>query len=145
MTPYLDTSALIKLYVDEEGSDALWGWLEGRQPATCRITFAVAHAGIARREREAPLARDVWTIARERLRADWPLYRVVEVTQALVESAADFADTFGLRGYDAVQLAAAHAVGRALTGETSVFVSFDRRLNRAARLLGLELPEGAPC
>ncbi len=145
MTPYLDTSALIKLYVDEESSDALWAWLEGQQPATCRITFAEAHAGIARREREVPLAHDVWTIARGRLRADWPLYRIVEVTQPLVEAAANFADTFGLRGYDAVQLAAAHAVGHALPGETSVFVSFDRRLNRAARLLGLALPEGAPC
>jgi predicted nucleic acid-binding protein len=145
LTTYLDTSALIKLYVDEEGSDALWGWLEGQQPATCRITFAEARAGIARREREVPLAHDVWTIARERLAADWPLYRIVEVTQALVETAGDYADTFGLRGYDAVQLAAAHAVGRALAGETTHFVSFDRKLNRAARLLGLALPEGAPC
>lgn len=145
MTPYLDTSALIKRYVDEEGSDALWAWLEGQRPATCRIAFAEAHAGIARREREASLAHDVWTIARERLRADWPLYRIVELTQPLVESAADFADTFGLRGYDAGQLAAAHAVGRTLAGERSVFVSFDRLLNRAARLLGLALPEGAPC
>jgi uncharacterized protein len=141
---YLDTSALVKLYVEEEGSDAVWRLVESDAGATCRITWAEALAALARREREsAPDAAEVWAVARRRLRHDWPALRIVEVTQPLVEQAGEFAETFALRGYDAVQLAAGQALSRALT-QAPVFVSFDRRLNRAARVLGLILPEGLP-
>ena len=48
------------------------------------------------------------------------------------------------RGYDAVHLAAADRV-RLAAGQDLVFLSFDRVLNRAARLLGLHLAGFAPC
>jgi uncharacterized protein len=141
---YLDTSALVKLYVDEDGSDAVWRLVGDNGSATCRITWAEALAAFARREREsAPETAEVWAMARQRLKDDWPALQVVEVTQALVDRAGDYAETFALRGYDAVQLAAGHVMGSALA-RPPTFVSFDRRLNRAARVLGLQLPEGAP-
>jgi predicted nucleic acid-binding protein len=144
LSVYLDTSALVKLYVDEDGSDAVWRLVGGDAGATCRITWAEALAALARREREsAPDAAGVWAVARQRLTHDWHALQIVEVTQPLVEQAGEFAQTFALRGYDAIQLAAGQALGRALT-RAPVFVSFDRRLNRAARVLGLALPEGVP-
>ena len=58
----------------------------------------------------------------------------VEVSQPLVETAGRFADVFALRGYDSVQLAAAHELH--VNAEQSVlFACFDRRLNQAAQLL----------
>jgi uncharacterized protein len=141
---YLDTSALVKLYVEEEGSDAVWRLVGADAGATCRVTWAEALAALARRERESAAdSAAVWAVARERLAHDWPALQIVEVTQPLVEQAGEFAQTFALRGFDAVQLAAGQALGRVLT-EAPVFVSFDRRLNRAARVLGLALPEGVP-
>ena len=77
--------------------------------------------------------------AKADLARDWPHYVVMEVTQNLVERAGEFADAFALRGYDAVQLAAAH-IAMAQSDLPLCFSCFDRRLNQAAKLLGLTLP-----
>jgi hypothetical protein len=63
---------------------------------------------------------------------------IVEVSQPLVETAGRFADVFALRGYDSVQLAAAHEL-HVNAEQTVVFASYDRRLNQAALLLQLEV------
>lgn len=143
MRAYLDTSALVKRYVAESGSLLVAPLFEAGALATSRITWAEARAAFARREREAPSSAAALAEARRKLGTDWPALRLVEVTQPVVERAGQLADAFALRGYDAVQLASAEAVLRVLGGPL-VFLSFDRRLNRSARLLGLELAEGAP-
>ncbi len=144
MTFFLDTSALVKLYLDETDSSYVRSLITGSRPVVCRFTWAEAVAAMARRNREASAAIDWLNPARQSLREDWPRFMVVDVTQALVERAGEFADVFALRGFDAVQLAAADAAQHA-AGEPLSFLAFDRRLNSAARLLGLALPEGAPC
>ena len=68
----------------------------------------------------------------------WPGFAIADVTQPLVEKAGVFAEAFGLRGYDSVQLAAAHQ----LHGHFALpltFACFDRRLNQAAKVLQLEV------
>jgi predicted nucleic acid-binding protein len=140
---YLDSSAVVKLIVDEPGSDALWVAVGAVTVSTCRITFAEVRAAIARRERETPAAASLWQAARDQLPLLWQSMQVLDVTQALVERAGELADVFGLRGYDAVQLAAAEGMFRTV-GAPMAFHSFDRRLNRAARVLGLMLPAEAP-
>ena len=143
MRAYLDTSALVKLYVDEDGSDRLWNQVADTNPTTCRITWAEAAAALARREREDRGANTSFAVARARLAQDWPLLHVIEVTQALVERAGELAGAFSLRGYDSVQLAAGEAMFRAVD-EPVVFLCFDRNLNRAARILGMQLLDGVP-
>lgn len=144
MIPYLDSSALVKLLIQEPGSDEVWAAVGAVAPVTSRITYAEARAALARRERESTLLHEGdWTMARDNLVAYWRRLRVIEVTQPVVEAAGDLADTFGLRGYDAVQLASAQQVALA-GGEDLCFVSFDRRLNRAAQVLGMNLVAQAP-
>jgi uncharacterized protein len=117
--------------------------LAGTVLATCRITFAEVRSAIARREREMPAATDFWAQARKQFADDWLTFQLVEVQQPLVEKAADYADVFGLRAYDAVQLAAAAVLHEGAPGGV-IFRAFDVRLNRAARQLGLALPPGEP-
>jgi predicted nucleic acid-binding protein len=60
-----------------------------------------------------------------------------------VELAGEYADTFALRGYDSVQLAAARTAQEA-TAEELRFACFDARLRKAAKVLGMGLaPAGA--
>jgi predicted nucleic acid-binding protein len=61
---------------------------------------------------------------------------VIEVSQSIVERAGEFADTFVLRGYDAVQLAAAQILAET-SGEACAFACFDLRLAKAGKVLGL--------
>ena len=138
MILFCDTSALVKLYVQEDFTDAVRAAAEAAQHvAVCRIAWAEAMAALARRVRECPADAGIVDRVRERLREDWSDFAIVEVTQSLVELAGDYADTFALRGYDSVQLAAASILRRAAAGEVH-FACFDARLQKAAQVLGLQ-------
>ncbi len=144
MILFCDTSALIKLLIREPQSD-LMQQVSGRAEAiaVCRITWAEAMAGLARRQREDPISSDDLELARQHLMTSWPSFSIVEVSQPLVEVAGCFADAFALRGYDSVQLAAAHQL-HVTTALPLTFASYDRRLNQAAQLLQLEVLPSAP-
>ena len=136
---FRDTSALIKLLVDEAQSNQM------RQISTtvdaigvCRISWAETMAALARLQREDPVSNEDLEQARQHLIQSWKTFTIVEVSQPLVETAGRFADIFALRGYDSVQLAAAHEL-QVSTEQKVLFASDDRRLNLAAQLLQLEL------
>jgi len=136
---YFDTSALIKRYLREPES------LVVREAAAtaaacvvCRIAWAEAMAVFARRQREMPADAAALERACRQLRADWPRFQIVEVTQTLVELAGDLADAFELRGYDSVHLAAAKTLHDASGGQVR-FACFDARLQKAAKVLGMHV------
>ena len=138
MILYCDTSALIKLYLKEDFSDTVNALAASATAiAVCRITWAETMAGFARRSRENPADAEIIEASRTHFRNAWQGFMVVEVTQDLMELAGDYADTFALRAYDSVQLAAA----RTLQKEVKIdlhFACFDLRLQKAARVLSLE-------
>lgn len=137
MILFCDTSALIKLYIAEEGSDAIKMQLSlAEAVAVCRISWTEAHAALSRRSREVPQDARVIEQAKAALAADWQHFVVLEIDQALIELAGEYADTFALRGYDSVQLAAAFETGR-ISQLPIFFACFDTRLNKAAKLLGM--------
>lgn len=139
MLLFCDTSALIKLLIDEPDSAQVHQATErARLIAACRITWAEAMAAMALRQCEDSISADDVEQACERLSKLWPSFTVVEVSQQLVEVAGRFADGFVLRGYDSVQLAAAHQL-RDNAEQNVLFACFDRRLNQAAQLLQLEV------
>lgn len=137
MILFCDTSALLKLYIVEAGSDAVKARVEEAEAvAVCRIAWAEAHAALSRRAREVSQDAPVIAQAKAALAQDWPHFVVMEVDQTLVERAGDYADTFALRGYDSVQLAAAFETGR-IAQSPICFACFDERLNKAAKVLGM--------
>jgi predicted nucleic acid-binding protein len=71
-------------------------------------------------------------------REEWPALMRVQVTEMVVTRADTFAWEHGLRGYDAVHLAAASLWQDAL-GEPVIFCTFDRRLWETAGRVGLAL------
>ena len=137
MILYCDTSALVKIYVAEPGSDSVTRqFAQSQAVAVCRISWAEAHAALARRARETPEDYEIIEGAKTALANDWASFVVLEVTQDLVGRAGEYADIFALRGYDSVQLAAAHETAR-ITQSPVLFACFDIRLNKAAKALGM--------
>jgi len=128
---YLDTSALVKLYVEEAGSAAIATCVErATAVTTARVTYAEARAAFARYRREGGLTpAGLRQVVRD-LDVEWGAYDVVEVHDPLVRRAGALAERHALRGYDAIQLAAALEVRGA--GADLEFASFDGRLNHAA-------------
>lgn len=137
MILFCDTSALVKLYLDEADSPLV---LDAAQAATalavCRVAWAEAVAAFARRARDIPADTANLELAQQRLKAHWAQYMVIDASQFVVERAGEYADTFALRVYDAIQLAAARTLQEAATEELR-FACFDNRLRKAARVLGM--------
>lgn len=137
MILFCDTSALVKLYIVEAGSDELKAKVqEAEAVAVCRIAWAEAYAALSKRAREVPEDAMVIERAKAAMAADWSHFVVLEIDQPLVKRAGEYADTFALRGYDSVQLAAAFEAGR-ISRSPIFFACFDTRLNKAAKLLGM--------
>lgn len=137
MILYLDTSALVKLYVPETDSDKIIQLVDAAEmPSTSRMAYAEARAAFARKRREQAVnLRDYRTIVQD-LDNDWETFFIVDVSDALIKRAGQLAETFALRGYDAVHLASAVIVAEQ-GSEAVMFACFDEKLSRAGRRQGL--------
>lgn len=134
MILYLDTSSLVKLYVDEPGSDVVQRLVEGAEVVTASVVaYTEARAALARRRREGSLSAAAHRRARTALDADWPRVLALDVSSVLARSAGDLADRCRLRGFDALHLASYLVVALEFPEEDVVFSSADRALERAAR------------
>jgi predicted nucleic acid-binding protein len=144
---YLDSSAAAKRYVQEIGSS----WVRqiflpnARNTIyTARITGAEIVAALVSRQRGGTLAPSYVRRAIARFKADFSTrFALVEVSAPLVDHAMTLAETHGLRGYDAVQLAAGLYVRplRRSSRLPLIFVSADARLNAAAAAEGLTVDD----
>jgi predicted nucleic acid-binding protein len=145
MILYLDASALVKRYVSEPGSDELLRWTgEAEAVGTATITRAEIAAALAKAARLGLVRREDALGAHQTFRQEWPDFIRLPVNDPILDRAADLAWNHGLRGYDAVQLAAAVSWRDAL--ETPVrFATFDRQLWTAAGRSGLAaVPDDLP-
>jgi len=137
MIAYLDTSALVKLYVKETGSPAVRAACDRSEAlATSRLSYVEARAAAARRVREGGLSRKARARFAENLERDWQRYAVVEVSEVVCRLAVELAGRHPLRAADALQLASALFL-RESAGQPVLFLCFDERLVAAAREEGL--------
>lgn len=141
---YFDSSALVKRYVAETGTN----WMNrlcatgaGHTLYTVRISGAEIIAALFLRTRTDALAISDAQAAATQFKADFRnRYQIVEATERLVDLAMTLAEKHGLRGYDAVQLAAAlelQTARAALSLSIITFVCADNTLNKAAAAEGL--------
>lgn len=133
MILYLDTSALVKLYVEEPLSQELTAVVaEAEAVATSLLAYAESRAAFARARREARLSAQLYRHIVEAFVEDWPRYISVEVSDLIVKDAGDLAANRALRGYDALHLASALSLSKQVTASVT-FLAFDRALSLAAK------------
>jgi uncharacterized protein len=125
LTLYLDSSALVKRYVREIGSDAI---IEAMDRASA---YKMCRVGFVETVRAVALGGEADDV--EKVEGDWTRVDVIEVDRALAEDAARLAVHHRLRTLDALHLAAALT----LADEGPTFATWDARLHRAARECGL--------
>jgi predicted nucleic acid-binding protein len=134
MITYVDTSTLLKLVVDEAGSDrAAVIWSSAESVAAVSLIEVEARSALAAAARAGRLTPDQHTEARTELGTLITDLYVVEVTRTVIADAAQLAEVDELRGYDAVHLAAALMIGAV------VLTSADDELCDAAERHGLHV------
>lgn len=139
MSCFADSSALVKLYADEPGHDAVRA-LDGITVA--QIARVEVPAALWRKHRTGELSSSAAAVLVAEFEADWfgtddqpRRFEPVRMTAFVLEDAARLTGVHGLRAYDAVQLATACAV-RDADPDIAVFVAFDRALRDAAAVEG---------
>jgi len=135
---YMDTSALVKKYVEEPRSVEVRGCIAQHESvATATIARVESAATFARASRLGSITEEAARASHRKFVSEWRTYVRIRVTEALVVRADEMAWTFRLRGYDAVHLAAA-LEWRDRMEEPITIATFDRDLWRAAAEAGLE-------
>jgi len=131
MIVYLDTSSLVKLYVDEEGSAEVATFVKkARAVATSMIAYAEARAAFARRFREGSLTKRAYRSLLVSFEKDWTNYAQVKVSQDLIRLAGDLAEKHALRGFDALHLSSAMFLMK--SNVPVVFICHDEKLQKAS-------------
>ena len=133
---YFDSSALVKLVVEERGSDvsaALWDGADavmssGLAYPEVRAALGAAHRGGRISQRSLKKAKAAWELF-------WEALAIVEPTRGLMQEAGNIAERHNLRGYDAVHLASALTVEK----PHIVIAVWDVRLRDAAEASGLSI------
>lgn len=139
MIVYLDASALVKRYVAERGSKEVIELTAAAEiVATSLISRAEVAAAFARAVRLGVLNRDGGRRAQRRFSREWPDLARVPVSEALASRAETLAWDYGLRGYDAVQLASALTWQESI-GHDVFLGTFDSQLWEAAPEAGLHV------
>ena len=141
---FFDSSAIVKRYVSETGSDYVENLTNSKNKNTifvARIAQVEVAAAFARRLKTGSSTQsDVDNAVRVFHHHFISKYFVVEITKDLLDRATDFATKHALRGYDAVQLAAVWEVADERISQRLspvVLVSADIELNDAAKMEGL--------
>ncbi|MES1242931.1 MAG: type II toxin-antitoxin system VapC family toxin [Acidobacteriota bacterium] len=135
MIRYFDASALVKKYVEEQGSDLVRDRLLEGPAATSRLSEIEIASALARRCREGSLSQRDRDETLAVVRKDFQALIKVELSPQVVTIARELIAGYDLRAGDAVQLASCLFLrNRGLNLE---FLAFDGRLNQAARAVGL--------
>lgn len=134
MITYIDTSTLLKLVVEEAGSDvAAVIWDSADALASVGLVVVEVRAALAEAHRAGRLTADQHREAKREGEALIEELHLVDVGEGLIAAAADLTEAEGLRGYDAVHLAGALLV------EAEILTSADGALCEAAAGQGLHI------
>lgn len=143
---YLDSSAVAKIYLKEQGWEELQrligeregGFREEIEVCVSRLAFPETLSAINKQENAGKITKSaavgMWNeIVKDFLFPPSP-YVIYEPSEAVIGHAAFIVAQHKLRAYDAVQLSTALRIRASLTEDAGlVFVSSDRRLNNVAR------------
>jgi uncharacterized protein len=129
----LDTSALVKRYVLEEGRDLVLDRMEeDPEWAASAVSLAEARIAFCRVAPDEPTERRL----ADELLEDWEEFHVVPVDEACLARAVEIGCEYEIRTLDAVHLAAADRLPRPVA-----FLTFGARQAAAGRELGLTVAE----
>jgi predicted nucleic acid-binding protein len=129
---------MVKRYLTEPGSPQFRHFIaDAVALGSVAISRTEVVATFGKAVRVGAVSRDIAEAARQILQLDWRDFARIDITEHLLDRASDLAWTYGLRGYDSVQLAAAVRWQEELDLPLTM-ATFDRSLWKAAARVGLD-------
>ena len=147
MNVFLDTSAIVKIYVDEAYSDIIRGIYSSSDNTIYIADIAKVElaSAIKKRLNQIDIEEEQYSSIKTYFLNDYrDSFEVIKSEERLLDQALDLIHEYSLKAYDSVQLAAALQCQNLLQNHKLIFVSFDKKLINAAQKSGLkifEIPE----
>jgi uncharacterized protein len=136
---YLDTSALVKIFVDEVHSAAVRNWVDASEAVlTSRVAYPEAFSAFRRRRNEGGIEAREYRKLTTAFQRQWRDIGALDFDEL---HAGRLVQKHGLRGFDAVHLASAVALLATSPAGTVAFSSFDKGLAKAAAKEGFTVIE----
>lgn len=135
MILFADSSAFVKLYLREPGTDRMRTLAAAHQVAVSSLAYAELHATFARRKREGSLTTQDLDTVREHFEEDWKGVLQITAGREVLAPIPTLCERHPLRGADAVHLASALLLRD--RGLDVTFACSDQRLLDAAGAEGL--------
>ena len=136
---YFDSSALVKRYIEESGSDVVQSLLDrDTSAATSKLAYPEILSALTRKQRSGELTRRSLQAAVNQFEADWEGIVVVEFHDELLPTMKSLLLKHHLRGADTVHLSSALWLKRSVQSDLA-FVAPDVNLLKAARAERLEV------
>ncbi len=133
MILYLDTSSLVKLYLEEDGRQAVRSLVDrAAVVATSVIAYPEARSAFARLRREDVLTAGDLARVKGDFERDWSSLLRLHVTEKIWRHAGELTEIHSLRGFDSLHLASYLALIDLDLTQRVEFSAFDNRLNDAA-------------
>jgi predicted nucleic acid-binding protein len=139
---YLDTSALLKQYIQEAGSEDVIKLLEAANSnGTNLLTYVEIASAIARAVRMKLISASEAQLTWQDFLIDWEMLVRLDISGGITKRAAALAWEYGLRGYDAMHFASALAWQDSINTPVTL-ATYDRDLWMAAQRAGMEVWPG---
>lgn len=137
---YVDTSALIKRYIEESGSEKvehLWP-TDSKKIFTASLTYAEMYAGFYRLNRNGRISGKHLARSCEEFESDWRTLVVIEFASEVQKNVSKIISKVSLRGADLVHMASVvYLLERNLNCE---LLTYDERMVQASEDLGVRCP-----
>jgi hypothetical protein len=134
MRVFFDTSAFVKRYISETGTDAVLAWCDqATEIGLSGIALPEMISAFCRLHREAKITDTQYRQLKSLLLADIEDAAICDLTPAVLGLAISSLETNVLRGMDAIH------IGSAVALKADVFISADKRQRDAAARAGLRV------
>ena len=135
---YFDTSVIVKLYVEEVGSQEVGALVRRYRLLSSVLLPLEVSSAFARRKDSEELSPGDFRTGLGRFQDDRQFFEWVELTQAVRHWVESFLQTHAIRTLDAIHIASALVFKERAEMTALPFVTGDRRQLLAAQALGLE-------
>ncbi|OAI06339.1 twitching motility protein PilT [Methylomonas methanica] len=134
MRVFFDTSAFVKRYIQEAGTDAVLEWCDrATEIGLSGIALPEIISAFCRLHRERKITDTQYRQLKSLLLADIEDAAICDLTPAVLAQAVSSLETNVLRGMDAIH------IGSAVALKADVFISSDKRQLEAAAKAGLNV------
>ena len=139
MMYYFDSSALVKKYVQESGSDAVVDLLQSAvMPVTSKLAYPEILSGLGRKKREKEIGEKEYKSALSDFESDWTAFLIIEYQDELLAIIRLLASKHQLKGADLVHLASVLWLQKSVREEVALIAS-DVQLLKSSRLEKVEV------